>query len=458
MAALDFPNSPAANQVFSAPNGVTYIWNGTVWAVYSAAYFAPVASPTFDALTTLLSDPGAGPAPADTPLQITQGTPVFSRSFTAVNAANPIEVNVNGMLGAPGAAEWGYLALFIDGAANAVAETRSTVNTNWAALLHLYWQGVLAAGAHTFMLRFIGYNATVYLNGAGGVRYGGGTNRTTMVIREIGAGVQGAVGPQGPAGPSGGPVTGPTLDTANAAVANSGTIPIDDTIPQVTEGTLLFTRSFTAVDPSHPIDVDVDIPAFGGTGSGGVNTTLALFIDGAANAVAVSGSVVNTNWFSPQRLHWRGVLAAGAHTFMVRWSAPYLNRNDTGRYFGGAMADQMVITEIGVGPVGPQGPPGVMPGAVNAQTGTNYVLTAGDANGTVTMNNAGANTVTVPTGLGANFTCAIFQIGAGQTSVVAGSGVTVNAAVGLKCRTRYSPVSVFTYAANAFIVSGDTSA
>jgi hypothetical protein len=31
MAAIDFPASPAANQIFVAPSGVTYQWNGTLW-------------------------------------------------------------------------------------------------------------------------------------------------------------------------------------------------------------------------------------------------------------------------------------------------------------------------------------------------------------------------------------------------------------------------------------------
>lgn len=31
MAAIDFPSAPAANQIFVAPNGVTYQWNGSLW-------------------------------------------------------------------------------------------------------------------------------------------------------------------------------------------------------------------------------------------------------------------------------------------------------------------------------------------------------------------------------------------------------------------------------------------
>jgi hypothetical protein len=30
---IDFPNSPTLNQVFQAPNGVSYTWNGTLWLV-----------------------------------------------------------------------------------------------------------------------------------------------------------------------------------------------------------------------------------------------------------------------------------------------------------------------------------------------------------------------------------------------------------------------------------------
>jgi hypothetical protein len=31
MAAIDFPNAPVANQIFVAPNGVTYQWTGALW-------------------------------------------------------------------------------------------------------------------------------------------------------------------------------------------------------------------------------------------------------------------------------------------------------------------------------------------------------------------------------------------------------------------------------------------
>tara|TARA_B100000073_G_C23636183_1_gene534636 strand:- start:245 stop:547 length:303 start_codon:yes stop_codon:yes gene_type:complete len=33
MAALDFPSSPAVNESYTGPNGVTYKWSGVYWGV-----------------------------------------------------------------------------------------------------------------------------------------------------------------------------------------------------------------------------------------------------------------------------------------------------------------------------------------------------------------------------------------------------------------------------------------
>ena len=34
--ALSFPLSPSIGQIYIAPNGVTYVWNGTYWAAESS--------------------------------------------------------------------------------------------------------------------------------------------------------------------------------------------------------------------------------------------------------------------------------------------------------------------------------------------------------------------------------------------------------------------------------------
>lgn len=68
--------------------------------------------------------------------------------------------------------------------------------------------------------------------------------------------------------------------------------------------------------------------------------------------------------------------------------------------------------------------------AVNAQTGTTYTLVLGDANDIVTMDNASANVLTIPPNSSVAFTVGtvinVIQLGAGATSVTAGSGVTLN--------------------------------
>jgi len=67
-------------------------------------------------------------------------------------------------------------------------------------------------------------------------------------------------------------------------------------------------------------------------------------------------------------------------------------------------------------------------GTPNAQTGTSYTLAIGDANGEVTMNNASANTLTIPTNASVAFAIGtvitVQQLGTGLTSVTPASGVT----------------------------------
>jgi hypothetical protein len=200
MAAIDFPNAPATNQVFNAPNGVAYIWTGSIWKVYSPVALLPTAAPTYDTTNTkTICD--ASYTLGDNVMQITQGTQFFSRTFTAQNAANPIEVDCDILFGAGGAAVWTCIGLFIDGAAAAVAMELSTVNTQWGQMSRLRWQGVLAAGPHTFMIRAGGANGQgVYVLGIDAYRIGGGIARNVLTIREVGVGAQGPPGVQGPPG------------------------------------------------------------------------------------------------------------------------------------------------------------------------------------------------------------------------------------------------------------------
>jgi hypothetical protein len=96
----------------------------------------------------------------------------------------------------------------------------------------------------------------------------------------------------------------------------------------------------------------------------------------------------------------------------------------------------------------------------NAQTGTTYTLVATDANKLVTASNASAITVTVPPSVfSANDVVNLQQIGAGQVTFAAGSGVTITSngatSAAPKVRVQYSSCSIICSASNTFTIVGD---
>jgi hypothetical protein len=100
---------------------------------------------------------------------------------------------------------------------------------------------------------------------------------------------------------------------------------------------------------------------------------------------------------------------------------------------------------------------------LNAQTGTTYTLVAGDAGQLITLSNASAVTLSVPSNatipfaIGTQIT--ITQANSGQVAVAGAVGVTVNAADGfLKLRTQWSSATLIKTATNSWILIGDISA
>ena len=93
---------------------------------------------------------------------------------------------------------------------------------------------------------------------------------------------------------------------------------------------------------------------------------------------------------------------------------------------------------------------------LNDQTGTTYTLLSSDNGKVVVLNNASAVTVTVPSGLGAGFNCSFVQKGAGQVSFSA-SGTTINNRQShTKINAQYGVASLLAYAADTFVLAGDT--
>jgi len=93
--------------------------------------------------------------------------------------------------------------------------------------------------------------------------------------------------------------------------------------------------------------------------------------------------------------------------------------------------------------------------SVNAQTGTTYSLVQADNGKVITLTNAAAITLTIPSGLTAGFNCMIVQYGAG-TVTIAGSGVTVlNRSNYTKTGGQYAVVTIVSPVSNTFITGGD---
>ncbi len=99
--------------------------------------------------------------------------------------------------------------------------------------------------------------------------------------------------------------------------------------------------------------------------------------------------------------------------------------------------------------------------STNGQTAS-YTLVLADKNKIVEMNVATANTVTVPPNSSVAFPVGaqiqVLQTGAGQCTITAGAGVTVNGTPGLKVRSQWSYVTLIKRATDSWVVVGDLSA
>jgi hypothetical protein len=97
----------------------------------------------------------------------------------------------------------------------------------------------------------------------------------------------------------------------------------------------------------------------------------------------------------------------------------------------------------------------------NAQAAS-YTLVLADSGDLVEMSNASANNLTVPLNSSVAFPVGaqihILQTGAGQTTVVATGGVTINASPGLKLRGQWSAATLIKRATDTWVLVGDLSA
>lgn len=189
--------------------------------------------------------------------------------------------------------------------------------------------------------------------------------------------------------------------------------------------------------------------AFGG-GGGGVVTSVA----GRTGAVVLAEADITS------LVADLGTLAAAIAAAMVN---PMTTLGDV--ISGGASG---VPARVAIGTTGQvftvvSGAPGwATPSAsgpsVNDQTAS-YTAVLGDGNNVVTMSNASANNFTVPPNSAVAFpigtTLTVIQKGAGQTTLVAGVGVTINNPSSLTTRTQWSTISVTKILTDTWNAAGD---
>ena len=86
----------------------------------------------------------------------------------------------------------------------------------------------------------------------------------------------------------------------------------------------------------------------------------------------------------------------------------------------------------------------------------NYTLQISDAGKVIVMNKGSAVNLTVPSGLGAGFTCSVIQKGAGQVTFVASSTTILNRQSHTKIAGAHGVATLISTATNEFILAGDT--
>jgi hypothetical protein len=138
-----------------------------------------------------------------------------------------------------------------------------------------------------------------------------------------------------------------------AVATGTGTIPFDNTIPQITEGTEFMTQAITPKSATNILEIDVRF--FGGLTGSANDFTVALFQDSISNALAVNCFYDSDSGarFTTGVKHSMVAGTTSSTTFRVRAggsSAGTLTFNGSGgaRLYGGVAASSITITEYKV--------------------------------------------------------------------------------------------------------------
>jgi hypothetical protein len=206
-------------------------------------------------------------------------------------------------------------------------------------------------------------------------------------------------------------------------------------------GIFLAIVSAGVVGPTGPIGATGPTGSTGPAGATGpVGATGPIGATGATGPTGTNGAVGATGATGPAGTNGtNGAVGATGPTGPVGATGPQGTTGSTGS-------------------TGPQGDPTL---SINSQT-VSYTLVLSDASKLVEINSASANNLTVPLNSTVAFPVgtqvSLLQVGAGQMTVVATGGVTINATPGLKLRAQWSSATLIKRATDTWVLVGDTSA
>lgn len=381
---------------------------------------------------------------------------IVSRSFTT--NGYPVQVMVTGDAENSTAGGWIRVQLFRDSTAIGkginIESSAGSENVPYA----LTVIDTPSAGTYTYSLK------TVTAAAAGSFNFGE-VDGPVLTMIEL-AGRTGATGPTGPAGASGATtldgltdVTAPTPSSGDFLKYN-GSAWVNDAIDLSTDTTGSYVSSLVA-------GTGITLTNNSGEGSTptvAVNTSTVVTLTDTqtlSNKTLSSPTILGSISL-PQYIIFEGSVD-DAYETVLSVVEPTADRlitlpNATGTLaIGQTVETNSNVTFNTVTVTGSV----VDHVSINQQTAS-YTLVLTDDKKLVEMNVGSANNLTVPADNTVNFPVGtsidILQVGAGQTTIVASSGVTINRATGLKLRAQWSAATLIKRAANTWVAVGDLSA
>lgn len=141
-----------------------------------------------------------------------------------------------------------------------------------------------------------------------------------------------------------------TVHSQTGSVSSSVTVmPLDDTIPQITEGTEILTATITPTNAANTLIIEAVVYA---ANNSGITNVAAIFQDSTANALAAGAIAAASNAIFPLVIRFK--MTAGttsATTFRLRTGPSTavtmtVNGVSGGRLLGGVLISSLTVREM----------------------------------------------------------------------------------------------------------------